>query len=126
MEEEGCLAVLNTTADVSQRTGGALRFLLKGGCTVFVLATETMAVLAAWGLASPNPTNPGNMQSGSTTSLLGPSRQMPLNQTHGKSLPAFGTQGRIWVVHRWVVSGESTGEEPHASGSCDSEMQPRG
>jgi hypothetical protein len=39
---------------------GLFVFLLKGGCAVFVLAAETMAVLAAGGLVSPNPTNPGN------------------------------------------------------------------
>lgn len=99
-------------------------FLLKGGCIVFVLATETMAVLAAWGLASPNPTNPGNMQSGSTTSHPGPSRLM--NQTHRKDLSVSGIVGRSQVAHCWLVSRESTGKKPHASCRNDSEMQPRG
>lgn len=35
-------------------------FPLKGGYAVFVLAMETMAVMVAWGLVSPNPTNAGN------------------------------------------------------------------
>ena len=39
---------------------GLFVFILKGGWAPLVLATETMAVLATWGLASPNPTHPGN------------------------------------------------------------------
>lgn len=58
------------------------------------------------------------------TSHLGPSRLM--NQTHGKDLSVFGIVGRSQVAHRWLVSGESTGEKLYASCSNDSEMQPGG
>lgn len=102
-------------------------FLLKGGCAVFVFATETTAVLATWGsyFSQPN-------QSRKHAIRLNYKPPEPFQadvcepDTWGEfaSILVYGA-GLGWPI-AGVVSGESTGEESHVSCSYDSEMQPRG